>query len=61
LKRALAWYGLYQVENWPWIEEPMVSNQSHPGHKDAMLAGLTHDIACCKDVMLEAVPSEYED
>src|SRR6266498_2412308 len=38
MKYGLGWYGLYQVENSPWIHELMLANRIHPRHNDAMFA-----------------------
>ncbi len=54
------YYGLYEVENSPWIIEQKNANRVHPRHSDAMFADRKHYIACFKDVMLEASCGGYE-
>jgi hypothetical protein len=61
MKYGLSYYGLYQVENSPWINQLMVANRIHPNHKDSMFADQKHYIACFKDVMLEIVCREFEE
>ncbi len=61
MKYGLSCYGLYQVENSPWIYELMVANRVHLNHKDSMFADRKHYIACFKDVMLEVVCNEFEE
>jgi hypothetical protein len=61
MKYGLGLYGLYQIENSPWINELMVANRVHPSHKDSMFADRKHYIACFKDVMLEVVCRELEE
>jgi hypothetical protein len=51
-KHGLGFYGLYRVENSPWIREMMEFNRIHPRHKDNLFWGLKHYVACFKDVML---------
>ena len=60
-KFGLGIYGLFEVENSPWIKEQMVANRVHPGHFDAMFDGMKHYIACFKDVMLEVACRSYEE
>jgi len=54
-KFGLGPYGLFEVENSPWIEEMMVANRVHPRHSDSLFAGRRHYIACFKDVKFESV------
>lgn len=61
VKYGLGLYGLYQVENSPWIHELMVANRIHPRHQDSLSADRKHFIACFKDVMLEVVCREFEE
>lgn len=56
-KFGLGFYGLFEVENSPWIKERMVANRVHPCHFD----GMKHYIACFKDVMLEVICLSYEE
>ncbi|WP_432720096.1 hypothetical protein R0381_003439 [Jeongeupia wiesaeckerbachi] len=60
-KFGLTWYGLYQVENSPWVQEMITANRVHPRHQDSMYADRQHYIACFKDVMLEVVCREFEE
>jgi len=61
MKYGLGWYGLFQVENSPWIDDLMASNRVHPSHKDSMFSDRKHYIACFKDVMFEVVCREFEE
>jgi hypothetical protein len=54
-KYGLGLYGLFEVENSPWIEEMMTANRVHPRHSDSLFAGRRHYIACFKDVKFESV------
>jgi hypothetical protein len=60
-KFGLGLYGLYQVDNSPWIHELMVANRIHPRHQDSMFADRKHFVACFQDVMLEVVCREFEE
>jgi hypothetical protein len=60
-KHGLGFYGFYQVENSPWIQELMIANRVHPRHLDSMYSGKKHFIACFKDTMLEVIRREYEE
>lgn len=53
-------YGLYEVENSPWIKEQMVGNRIHPRHTDDLYSDKKHYVACFKDVMFEASCRGYE-
>ena len=48
-------YGLFEVENSPWIEEMMTTNRIHPRHSDSLFADYRHYIACFKDVKFESI------
>jgi hypothetical protein len=54
-KYGLGFYGLFEVENSPWIDEMMVANRVHPRHSDSLFSGRRHYIACFKDVKFESV------
>jgi len=54
-KYGLGFYGLYEVENSPWVKEMMVANRVHPSHSDSMFSGYRHYIACFKDIKFESV------
>jgi hypothetical protein len=41
-KCGLGWYGLYKVENSPWIQELMTANRIHERHNDSLFSDLTH-------------------
>lgn len=58
---GLGFYGLFEVENSPWIREQMIANRVHPSHFDGMFSGRKHYIACFKDVMLEVVCESFEE
>lgn len=54
-KYGLGFYGLFEVENSPWIEEMIVANRVHPRHSDSLFSGYKHYIACFKDIKFESV------
>jgi hypothetical protein len=54
-KYGLGIYGLYEVENSPWIAEMKVANRVHPNHSDSLFEGKKHYVACFKDVKFESV------
>lgn len=54
-KFGLGIYGLYEVENSPWISEQKIANRVHPSHRDTLFDGRKHYIACFKDVKFESV------
>ena len=54
-KYGLGFYGLFEVENSPWIEEMMVANRIHPRHSNSLFAGYKHYVACFKDIKFESV------
>jgi hypothetical protein len=58
---GLGFYGLYVVENSPWIHEMMVANRVHPKHSDSMFSRYKHYIACFKDVKFESVCHEVKE
>lgn len=60
-KFGLGIYGLFEVENSPWIKEQIAANRVHSEHFDAMFDGMRHYIACFKDVMLEVACRSYEE
>jgi hypothetical protein len=60
-KYGLGLYGLYVVENSPWIREMMAANRTHPRHSDSMFGRDKHYIACFKDVMFESVCREVRE
>lgn len=60
-KYGLGFYGLFEVENSPWIEEMMVANRIHPKHSDSLFSGYKHYIACFKDIKFESVCREMRE
>ena len=54
-------YGLYEVENSPWISEQVKANRVHDRHQDSMFDGLKHHIVCFKDVMFEVTGLSFEE
>ena len=60
-KYGLGFYGLYVVENSPWIQEIMIANRVHPKHSDSMFSHYKHYIACFKDVKFESVCREIKE
>ena len=60
-KVGLGYYGLYQVEQSPWLQEVVAENRVHPSHSDALFANKKHFVACFKDVMLEVISSGYQE
>ncbi len=60
-QHGLGIYGLFEVENSPWIKELIVANRVHSKHADAMFGRFKHYIACFKDVTLEVACSSYQE
>ena len=60
-KYGLGFYGLFEIENSPWIEALMVANRIHPRHSDSTFTGYRHYIACFKDVKFESVCREMKE
>ena len=60
-KYGLGFYGLYIVENSPWVLEMMIANRVHPQHSDSLFNGYKHYIACFKDVKFESVCREMRE
>jgi len=58
---GLGFYGLYIVENSPWILEMMIANHVHPRHSDSLFNDYKHYIACFKDVKFESVCREMKE
>jgi hypothetical protein len=58
---GLGFYGLFEVQNSPWIQEIMVANRLHPRHTDALFSGYRHFIACFKDVTFEIVSTQFQE
>ncbi|MHA7681585.1 hypothetical protein [Cupriavidus sp. PET2-C1] len=60
-KHGLGLYGLFAVDNSPWVQERMVANRTHPRHSDAMFSRYRHYIACFKDVKFESMCQEVRE
>jgi hypothetical protein len=60
-KHGLGLYGLYYVENSPWIQELMTADRVHPRHSDTMDSDRKHYVACFKDVTLDVVCTEMQE
>lgn len=60
-KHGLGLYGLFAVENSPWIQERMIANRVHPRHSNAMFSRYRHYIACFKDVKFESMCEEVRE
>ncbi len=60
-KYGLGFYGLYEVEHSPLINEMMIANRVHPSHSDSMFNNYKHYIACFKDVKFESVCRNMEE
>lgn len=58
---GLGFYGLFEVEHSPWIQERITANRVHHRHEDALFDGLRHYIACFKDVMLEVTCHSFRE
>ena len=58
---GLGLYGLFLVENSPWIREMMVANRVHPQHSDSLFSRDRHYVACFKDVMFESICREVRE
>ena len=54
-KYGLGIYGIYEVENSPWIAEMKVANRAHPNHSDSLFEGKRHYVVCFKDLKFESV------
>lgn len=54
-KYGLGFYGLFEVQNSPWIEEMVIANRIHPRHSDSLFSGYKHYVACFKDIKFESV------
>ncbi len=57
---GLGHYGLFKVDNSPWIAEILNSNRQHPRHSDHIFGGCEHYIARFKDVTLEVICNRIE-
>jgi len=61
MKYGLGFYGLFKVENSPWIEELLAANSGHPHHSDSNYNKYKHYIAKFKDVTLEVVADDAKE
>jgi len=53
-KYGLGLYGLFEIENSPWVYEMMIANRVHARHSDSLFSNYRHYIACFKDVKFES-------
>lgn len=60
-KFGLGFYGMFHVNNSPWIRELMIANTVHPKHCDAMFVSDNHYVVCFKDVTVEIICKSYEE
>ena len=60
-KFGLGFYGLYQVSHSPWVQEIIAANRIHPRHSDQLFEGLSHFVACFKDVTFEIIAREMRE
>ncbi|MBK8804643.1 MAG: hypothetical protein IPN71_21790 [Fibrobacteres bacterium] len=60
-KYGLGHYGLFEIENSPWINELMSMNRVHPNHFDGMYSKCKHYIACFKDEKFECICTEMKE
>lgn len=60
-KFGLGFYGIYEIQNSPWLVQMMKQNRVHPRHNDAMFFGYVHIAVCFKDVLLEVLCREWEE
>jgi hypothetical protein len=44
-KYGLGLYGLFEIENSPWVYEMMIANRVHARHSDSLLSNYRHVIA----------------
>lgn len=58
---GLGFYGLYEVQNSPWLGDLMRANRVHPRHEDSLFSDRRHFVACFKDVMLEVACSDMKE
>ncbi len=60
-KYGLGNYGIFKVDNSPWLAEIINTNRQHPRHSDNMYAGVEHYIVNFKDVTLEVLCRKMEE
>ena len=60
-KYGLGFYGLFQVNNSPWVKELKENNQVHPRHSDDLFNKYKHYIAKFKDVTIEVLCTKMEE
>jgi hypothetical protein len=58
---AASMYGMYLVENSPWLLEQMTANQIHPRHSDLMFKDKKHYMILLKDVTLDISCRHFEE
>ena len=60
-KYGLGFYGLFKVDNSPWMTEIKDNNKSHHSHNDSMFDNYKHYIAKFKDITIEILCTEFEE
>lgn len=60
-KYGLGIYGIFKINNSPWLAEIINTNRQHPRHSDNMYAGVQHYIFNFKDVTLEVLCRKMEE
>lgn len=60
-KYGLGSYGLFKVENSPWVTELKEANRQHYRHADSMFDNDIHYVATFKDVTLEVICTRMEE
>ena len=60
-KYGLGFYGLFKVDNSPWMTEIKDNNKSHHRHNDSMFDNYKHYIAKFKDITIEILCTEFEE
>lgn len=60
-KYGLGFYGLYKVNNSPWLTELLENNRQHQRHIEGSFDNYKHYIAKLKDVTVEVICSRMEE
>ena len=58
---GLGFYGLFMVENSPWLEEIKNHNLQHPRHSDDLFESYKHYVARFKDITVEVLSKKMEE
>lgn len=58
---GLGYYGLYQIENSPWVQEIRGQNSAHPKDTVFLHVGMRHYIIRFKDVTLEVIAKDFHE